>query len=147
MTARIRFTAGRPLLDYDALPDEARMSEADFRKCHGADGPNGEIWVRRQISLDRRKSCHAAIEWSTDSWPGKYRRCRQTPMPGYAFCSNHGGPNSHQWKVSERERHEALMQARRREHREWKGQGLKLADELRRREIDRLHERALRETP
>ena len=90
--------------------------------------------------LDGRRRCAAAVRGDR-----LWRPCKMPVLAGETVCSFHGGTLRRDVEMFARHRYAALSAQRREEHFEWRPIGLALAAEQRAREIDRLHERALRD--
>lgn len=109
------------------------MNEVLLLLCLGSKDP---VWMARHVDRLAHPRCAAAVMWSSRAGSVPlYMPCGINPAAGEQLCPVHGG-------ASKMASVQQTRLAARREHAEWREQGLALAAELRRREIDRLHERA-----
>jgi len=95
--------------------------------------PQSMVYDRGGTSFRGGVRCRAAVakrKWSA-GWC-YYVQCQHGALVPEPFCATHDRVDWHKRR-----------DARRAEHAQWAKTGLRLAAELRRREIDRLHERAL----
>ena len=121
---------------WSEIPEDERLTREELLKCNGA---KDAWWVDKQMSVVEHPQCKMAVHFNH----GFFKPCSWSVMPGEDFCPTHGGMNGYDYRMKcELEETERLRVAHL-AHLEWRAEGLVMAEECRRREIDRLHDIAL----
>jgi len=92
------------------VPPELRVDEAFLRGRRGADGDDGDLWVKRQLARLKDPPCPVALVWPgshRETGGLRYHPCSTHPAPGEEFCSRHGGKTRLELGLSLQPSHEA----------------------------------------